>query len=154
MILNDFVFDFHGHFENQFSNQIPIFQCDFKNLKIFPKWFEIRFCKIVNQIVECPAQSEDLRLFRGLLAHSWRSCADSLTHINWYWGKLWRSFKNVLMWRIHDCQGYPTLIAKLMYLSRACKFMHGRNKNVNNLSAARSFNSSSRDISVAKWRCK
>jgi hypothetical protein len=55
MILNDLRFDFHGHFENQISNQIPIFQYDFKNLKIVPKLFKIRFCKIVNQIVEYPA---------------------------------------------------------------------------------------------------
>jgi hypothetical protein len=47
-------FDFHGHFENQISNQIPIFQYDFKNLKIVSKLFKIRFCKIVNQIVEYP----------------------------------------------------------------------------------------------------
>jgi hypothetical protein len=37
MILNDLRFDFHGHFENQILNQIPIFQYDFKNLKIIPK---------------------------------------------------------------------------------------------------------------------
>jgi hypothetical protein len=30
-------FDFHGHFENQISNQILIFQYDFENLKIVPK---------------------------------------------------------------------------------------------------------------------
>jgi hypothetical protein len=29
MIFNDFTFDFHGH-ENQITNQIPIFQYDFK----------------------------------------------------------------------------------------------------------------------------
>jgi hypothetical protein len=37
MILNDLRFEFHGHFENQISNQISIFQCDFKNLKIVQK---------------------------------------------------------------------------------------------------------------------
>jgi hypothetical protein len=37
MILNDLRFDFHGHSENQISNQIPIFQYDLKNLKIVPK---------------------------------------------------------------------------------------------------------------------
>jgi hypothetical protein len=37
MILNYLRFDFHGHFENQISNQIPIFQYDLKNLKIVPK---------------------------------------------------------------------------------------------------------------------
>jgi hypothetical protein len=52
MILNDLRFDFHGRFENQISNQIPIFQYDFKNLKIVPKWFKLRFCKIVNQILQ------------------------------------------------------------------------------------------------------
>jgi hypothetical protein len=30
-------FDFKGHFEDQISNQIPIFQYHFKNLKIVPK---------------------------------------------------------------------------------------------------------------------
>jgi hypothetical protein len=37
MILNDLRFDFHGHFENQISNQIPIFQCDFKKSQNRPK---------------------------------------------------------------------------------------------------------------------
>jgi hypothetical protein len=37
MILNDLRFDFHGHFENQIANQIPIFQYDFKKLKIVSK---------------------------------------------------------------------------------------------------------------------
>jgi hypothetical protein len=37
MILNDLRFDFHGHFENQISNKILIFQYDFKNLKIVRK---------------------------------------------------------------------------------------------------------------------
>jgi hypothetical protein len=36
-ILNELRFDSHGHFENQISNQIHIFQYDFKNLKIVPK---------------------------------------------------------------------------------------------------------------------
>jgi hypothetical protein len=55
MILNNLRFDFDGHFENQISNQIPIFQYDFINHQIVPKGFKIRFCKIVNQIVEYPA---------------------------------------------------------------------------------------------------
>jgi hypothetical protein len=70
-------FDFHEHFENQIANQIPIFQCDFKNLKIVQKLFKIRFCKIANQIVEYPAASwivytqfKDVhRSLRGHLAH-------------------------------------------------------------------------------------
>jgi hypothetical protein len=34
--------------------QITIFQFQLKNLKIVLKWFKIRFCEIVNQIVELP----------------------------------------------------------------------------------------------------
>jgi hypothetical protein len=37
------------------SNQIIIFQCDFKNLKIVPKSCKIRFCKIANETVQYPA---------------------------------------------------------------------------------------------------
>jgi amino acid permease len=37
MILNDLRFDFHRHFENQISNQIPIFQYDFKKSQNRPK---------------------------------------------------------------------------------------------------------------------
>jgi hypothetical protein len=54
IISNDLRFDFHGYFENKIAYQIPIFQYDFKNLKIIPKLFKIRFCKIVYQIVEYP----------------------------------------------------------------------------------------------------
>jgi hypothetical protein len=54
MILNDLRLDFYEHFENKIANQIPIFQYDFKNLKIIPKRFKIQFFKIVNQIVEYP----------------------------------------------------------------------------------------------------
>jgi hypothetical protein len=54
MILNDLRFDFQEYFLNQISNQITIFQSDLKNLKIVQNLFKIRFCKIVNQIVEYP----------------------------------------------------------------------------------------------------
>jgi hypothetical protein len=57
VILNLWRFDFHSHSWNQISNQIAIFQCDLKNCKIVQKWFKIRFCKIVNQIVEYPGMS-------------------------------------------------------------------------------------------------
>jgi hypothetical protein len=40
----------------------PYFNVILKNLKIVPKLFEIRFCKIVNQIVEYPA-------FNGVIIH-------------------------------------------------------------------------------------
>jgi hypothetical protein len=65
MILKDLRFDFHGHFENQILNQITTFQCDFKNIKILLKWFKIRFSKIVNQIVEYPANMSTPRCTAG-----------------------------------------------------------------------------------------
>jgi hypothetical protein len=46
MILNDLRFDFHGHFDNQISNQIPIFQYDLKNLKIVSKDLKSDFVKL------------------------------------------------------------------------------------------------------------
>jgi hypothetical protein len=45
MILNDLRFDFHGHFENQISNQIPIFQYDFKTAKSSQNYLKSDFVK-------------------------------------------------------------------------------------------------------------
>jgi hypothetical protein len=61
-----FRFDFHGHFLNQISNKIALFQCDFKSLKIVLKWFKIRLCKIGNQIVEYPAAKNELACYLSI----------------------------------------------------------------------------------------
>jgi hypothetical protein len=44
-ILNDLRFDFHGHFQNQISNQIHIFQYDFKNIKMVENDLKSDFVK-------------------------------------------------------------------------------------------------------------